>query len=283
MPSSSLSRSLRERLPRERRSGQPRDQQLRTVLRELIREGVAGPGEVLPAERELALLTGWSRVTVRKALAALVEEGVVNSKPGAGTYVGQRIVRSFSRLTSFTDDLRARGLDPRVKFLSREVGDATSDEAMVLALSPGSRVVRLHRLRSAGERPLAVERTIVPQDILPAAELVKGSLYGAPRYPRHVAATRAAAPARGRPGRGERHIPQNAPGNSGAAPRASRISRRRPASGVHVFGVSGRRLRFCLGVAPWLIYTYARHYSEAVGATLLLTRPTYEFSVTGNI
>ena len=50
---------------------------------------------------------------------------------------------------------------------------------MVLALSPGSRVVRLHRLRSAGERPLAVEHTVVPQSILPAAELVIGSLYEA--------------------------------------------------------------------------------------------------------
>jgi GntR family transcriptional regulator len=175
--SKSFPTHLRERLAARRRSGRPRYEQLRESLHELIREGVAGPGGALPAERELARMTGWSRVTVRKALAGLVERGVVNSKPGAGTFVGERIVRSFSRLTSFTDDLRARGLDPRVVFLERGTGEATPDEAMALAVSPGSGVVRLHRLRSAGESPLAVERTVVPQSILPTAELVAVSLY----------------------------------------------------------------------------------------------------------
>ena len=177
--SGTLATSLRDGLAVRRRSGQPRYQQLREALRDLIRDGVAGPGGALPAERELARITGWSRVTVRKALAGLVEQGVVNSKPGAGTYVGERIVRSFSRLTSFTDDLRARGLDPRVVFLERGHGEATPDEAMALAIAPGSSVVRLHRLRFAGERPLAVERTVVPQSILPSADRVSASLYEA--------------------------------------------------------------------------------------------------------
>jgi GntR family transcriptional regulator len=175
--SKSFSTHLRERLAGRRRSGQARYEQLRESLHELIREGVAGPGGALPAERELARMTGWSRVTVRKALSGLVERGVVNSKPGAGTFVGERIVRSFSRLTSFTDDLRARGLDPRAVFLERGLGEATPDEAMALAVSPGSGVVRLHRLRFAGESPLAVERTVVPQSVLPSADAVAVSLY----------------------------------------------------------------------------------------------------------
>lgn len=175
--SRSFATHLRERLAVQRRGGRPRYEQLREALHELIRHGVAGPGGALPAERELARMTGWSRVTVRKALAGLVEQGIVSSRPGAGTFVGERIVRSFSRLTSFTDDLRARGLDPRVVFLERSVGEATPDEAVALAIPPGGGVVRLHRLRFAGESPLAVERTVVPQSILPGAELVAVSLY----------------------------------------------------------------------------------------------------------
>ncbi len=174
-----MQKRLRARLAAYKRSGLPRYEQMRAALQELIREGVLGPGAALPAERELAGLSGWSRVTIRKALQQLAAEGIVNSKPGAGNFVGERIERSFSRLTSFTEDLRSRGLNPTVKFLGREVGDANSEEAMVLALTPGSPVVRLSRLRSGGERPLAVENTVVPQALLPSPELVTVSLYEA--------------------------------------------------------------------------------------------------------
>jgi GntR family transcriptional regulator len=172
-----VSAVLRVRLANLKRSGMPRYEQLRTALHELIREGILGPGVALPAERELERVTSWSRVTVRKALAQLVASGVVTSRPGAGNFVGERIVRSFSRLTSFTEDLRSRGLDPKVEFLAREIAIASSEEAMVLAITPGSRVVRLRRLRSGSGRPLAVENTVVPQSILPSPDLVSVSLY----------------------------------------------------------------------------------------------------------
>ena len=170
---------LQHRLQSVAGNGGPRYEQLRVVLHDLITAGVAGPEGALPPERELARVTGMSRVTVRKALAGLAAAGVVRQRPGAGNFVGDRIVRSFSRLTSFTDDLRARGLDARVLFLERSIGEVNTDEAMALALSPGSRVVRLHRLRLAGDNPLAVERTTVPQSILPRGELVRDSLYEA--------------------------------------------------------------------------------------------------------
>ena len=170
---------LQQRLQRAASAGTPRYEQLRAALHELIAAGVTGPDGALPPERELARVTGLSRVTVRKALAGLAAAGVVRQRPGAGNFVGERIVRSFSRLTSFTDDLRERGLDAQVRFLDRSTGEVNADEAMALALSPGSRVVRLHRLRLAGDSALAVERTSVPQSILPRSELVRDSLYEA--------------------------------------------------------------------------------------------------------
>jgi GntR family transcriptional regulator len=169
---------LRRRLA-ESAPGQPRYRRLQLALAELIDAGLAVAGGALPGEREIARITGLSRVTVRKALAGLTAEGRVRPRAGAGTYVGERIERSFSRLTGFTEDLRARGLDPRVVFLERGVGKATPDEAMALSLTPGAPVVRLHRLRYAGDRPMAIERTSVPQAILPAPELVESSLYEA--------------------------------------------------------------------------------------------------------
>jgi GntR family transcriptional regulator len=154
----------------------PRYQQLQDVLAEVIAGGKCR-SDLLPGERALARMTGFSRVTVRRALSDLASQGLVRPKPGSGTYVGDRIVRSLSRLTGFTEDLRERGLNPRVVFLERSMGEATSEEAMALLISPGTPVIRLRRLRYGGDRALALERTVVPQNILPDADLVEDSLY----------------------------------------------------------------------------------------------------------
>jgi len=168
---------LRTRLEETSRD-MPRYLRLREVLSGLLENEASGI-EVLPGERSLATMTGFSRVTVRKALAGLAAQGVVQPRAGSGTYVGDRIVRSLSRLTGFTEDLRERGLDPRVVFLERGQGHATREEALGLGLSPAAHVVRFRRLRYAGHQPLAVERTAVPQTILGSPDEVRESLYEA--------------------------------------------------------------------------------------------------------
>ncbi len=157
----------------------PLYERLQRVLHNAIEAGSLQPGRALPSERELAKLASLSRVTVRKAIAALVSKGLLTQRHGAGTFVSERIVKSFSTLTSFTDDLRARGLNPRSRFLDRSVGEVTPDEAMALGLSPGELVIRLYRLRFAGEEPLAIERSAVPHSILSDPLRVKSSLYEA--------------------------------------------------------------------------------------------------------
>jgi len=152
---------------------------VRQSLQKMIESGELAPGQALPGEREVARMLDLSRVTVRKAIAGLVDEGLLTQRHGAGTFVAERIVKSFSKLTGFTDDLRARGLKPRVRFLERSTGKVSPEEALALHLSPGAAVVRLRRLRFAGDKPLALETSVVPQAILPDPELVKLSLYDA--------------------------------------------------------------------------------------------------------
>lgn len=156
----------------------PRYRRLHEALSRLLRREASGT-TVLPGERALAAMTGYSRVTVRKALAGLAAEGMVSARAGSGTYVGERIVRSLSGLTGFTEDLRARGLDPRVVFLERAVGAATPEEAMALAIAPRTPVLRFRRLRFGGDRALALETTVVPQAVLDRPEAVEESLYEA--------------------------------------------------------------------------------------------------------
>ena len=157
----------------------PAYQHLRRTLQYTIEHGELSPGQALPPERELGKLLGLSRVTVRKAIAGLVEDGLVLQRQGSGTFVAERIVKSFSHLTSFTDDLRARGLDPKSVLLECSSGGATPEEAMALNLSPGAPVTRLYRLRTAAGQPLAVERTSVPAHALPDPASVRDSLYAA--------------------------------------------------------------------------------------------------------
>ena len=150
---------------------------LRQSIQQAIEAGTLESGHALPSERELASALALSRVTVRKAIGGLVEDGLLVQRHGAGTFVAERIVKSFSKLTGFTDDLRARGLKPRVEFLERSIGAVTPEEALALGLSPGARVIRLRRLRFAADKPLALENTAVPQAILKDAKSVKLSLY----------------------------------------------------------------------------------------------------------
>ncbi|MBW8824076.1 MAG: GntR family transcriptional regulator [Xanthomonadales bacterium] len=157
----------------------PAYQHLRRTLQHAIENGELEPQQALPGERDLAKLLDVSRVTVRKAISGLVAEGLLVQRQGAGTFVAERIVKSFSLLTSFTNDLRARGLDPQSVVLEHGSGEVTPEEAMALNLSPGALVVRSYRLRTASGQPLALERTTVPRSVLPDSGEIGLSLYEA--------------------------------------------------------------------------------------------------------
>ena len=152
---------------------------LQDALRSAIREGVVSAGDMIPGERELAQRLDLSRVTVRKALKGLVDERLMVQRHGARTSVADRLEKPISVFTSFSEDMTARGRVPGAVWLLREVTLASTAEAMALGLSPGSRVCRLHRLRTADGIPMAIEFSIVPTEFLPSPDLVGSSLYAA--------------------------------------------------------------------------------------------------------
>lgn len=149
-------------------------------IRGAILAGRWRPQEALPGERDLADAFEVSRVTIRKAIGGLVEAGLLHQRQGSGTYVAGRPARleqALSRLTSFTEDMRLRGLEPSVTVLRRDVSPPSPQEAMHLMLSPRDRVSRLRRLRLAGGVPMAIELATLPQAVLPDPEAVGFSLY----------------------------------------------------------------------------------------------------------
>jgi GntR family transcriptional regulator len=157
----------------------PLYQQLQRALREAIEKRVLGPDDALPAERQLATDLAVSRITVRKAIDGLVEEGLLVRKQGAGNFVCARIEKNFAKLTSFSEDMRARGSTPRSVWLRRSEGTVTPEEALTLRLSPGAPVYRFHRLRYADDAPMALEYATIVAAALPSLEAVDNSLYEA--------------------------------------------------------------------------------------------------------
>ncbi len=153
---------------------------LQAAIREAVAAGTLSLGDALPPERELAAELGISRVTVRKALAGLVGDGLLTQRRGSGTYVTsppRRVEQPLSRLTSFSDDMRTRGFVPTVRILERTVSLPTPEEAMTFGLKTGEQVSRLNRLRLADGVPMAIELASVPAIYLPDPALVDGSLY----------------------------------------------------------------------------------------------------------
>jgi GntR family transcriptional regulator len=160
-------------------SSMPLYQQLQHALREAIDKRILRPDEALPAERQLATDLAISRITVRKAIDGLVSEGLLVRRPGSGNFINTRIEKNFAKLTSFSEDMRARGRTPRSVWLKRSEGTVTPDEALRLRLSPGAPVYRFHRIRYADDVPMCLEYATIVAEFLPSLESVDVSMYDA--------------------------------------------------------------------------------------------------------
>src|SRR6266571_6118621 len=149
----------------------------RRVL-ELIEERRVG--DAIPSERRLSAEYGMSRLTVRAALDELVREGYLVRRHGSGTFVGEPKIAQQLTLTSFTEDMRRRGMVADSRTISLENVHAGPQVGRALHVSPGARVFRIRRLRLADDVPMALETLHVPVSLVPgltAAQLEHGSWY----------------------------------------------------------------------------------------------------------
>jgi len=152
------------------------------TLKREIASGRFARADLLPGERELSQMLEVSRTTLRRAIAGLVEEGVLVHRHGAGTFVRRsppHVEQPLSRLTSFTEDMRLRGLAASSKVIERGAFLPTPEESMMLDIKLSETVFRLSRLRLADGSPMAIERAAVPMRFLSDPERVGDSLYAA--------------------------------------------------------------------------------------------------------
>jgi len=161
-------------------SGGPRYIQLRRHLERAITQGVLEPDTPLPSEREMALIAGLSRVTIRKAVEDLVRNKLIVQRRGSGTFVApkvQKLEHSLSRLTSFTEDMQRRGKSSDSEIILAGIYSPSPEEIVALGLHSGDMVARIERLRRADGVPVAIERSSISSNILPHPEDVSISLY----------------------------------------------------------------------------------------------------------
>ncbi|HEY8584004.1 MAG TPA: GntR family transcriptional regulator [Capillimicrobium sp.] len=161
--------SLPARLP----DGTTKGQGLREVLDALL----AGlePGSPLPSERELAERYGLARMTVRTEIERLAAEGLVYRLQGRGTFVAEPRVAQAGTFSSFSEDMRARGLQPGSVVRSAGLAEPSAAVAVALELVPGDPVLELDRLRTADGRPMALEQAWLPLRRFPGADEVDWS------------------------------------------------------------------------------------------------------------
>ena len=136
-------------------------------------------GDRLPAERELSVHWQVSRTTVRKCVDILVAEGLLVRRWGSGTYVTLQPFVRLLGLTSFSRDMRERGLIPGSRLLSFATVRADEKVAGNLGVELHSPVLQFSRVRLADGVPMALETVAIPEKLVPglARDDLEASLY----------------------------------------------------------------------------------------------------------
>jgi GntR family transcriptional regulator len=147
-----------------------------------IETGALQPGERLPSERWFCDELGVRRARVRRAIAVLVTDGLVEGR-GRGSFVtGEALVEPPNTLMSMSELGRSRGLEATARVLSSAIRPATIDEAEAFGIAPGAELFVLRRLRMFDGLPIAIDDNRVPLRALPSADemdFTTASLYDA--------------------------------------------------------------------------------------------------------
>lgn len=153
--------------------------QLQTGIVTLIESGVLSPGESLPSENVLARRYNISPMTVRQAMTELVNAGYIHRQRGRGTFVStRRMEHPLEQLVSFSEDIRARGLNPGSQILLFEETAPPSEVAVHVQLPPDTLLTRVKRVRLANDEPVGIHDAYLHRVTLTAGELEQNpSLY----------------------------------------------------------------------------------------------------------
>ena len=127
-------------------------------LQEMIFSDKYIEGDQLPTEPALAKNLGVSRATLREALNQLENKGIINRIHGLGTFISSKkpaITLSLSIPRSITEMIESLGFIPGTRFMKATTEPVFPDDCERLSINPGSKVIRIERIRTANSQPVA--------------------------------------------------------------------------------------------------------------------------------
>jgi GntR family transcriptional regulator len=144
----------------------PKHVELREKLRSRFQR--MSPNALIPSARDLAKTYKVSAMTVRQALVALQQEGVIHSVPGLGTYISDHKMSKRLTFVSFSQEVTERGMKPSAKIVSATKTKVSDEElAEQLQLKVGDPVYKIERLRFADKIPMALEESYISAELMP--------------------------------------------------------------------------------------------------------------------
>ncbi len=153
--------------------------QLREVVRTKIEDGEYLPGTAIPSENALADTYGINRLTVRTAVDALVNEGVLKRVQGKGVFVvGNKVERDLDTLSGFTQTMRGKSKTPKVKVLVKRLRKAGEALGKIFRVAPDTELYYIKRLCLVDDEPFSLEEVFIPHDVVPKLSGIDLSVFG---------------------------------------------------------------------------------------------------------
>ena len=144
---------------------QPIYLKVKGLIEEEIKQLV--PNAIIQSERDLAVKYSVSRMTVRKAIESLIQEGKLYRKDKVGTFVADdKLHEPIAELVGFTSEISSKGMRPHTKVVSYELIEADERLAQKLEIKIHDRVHSLLRLRMADNRPMTLEHNYIPVSVI---------------------------------------------------------------------------------------------------------------------
>ena len=166
-----------------RNSPMPAYYQTKMRILDMIKQDDYEVGDKLPMDSDFCEMYGVSRITVRRALTELEQEGYIERIQGKGSYLRFKVLdQNISKFYSFNDEITKMGMVPSSVFLKLDLVEADKNISEMLGIKERDLLYLLERLRLANDIIIAYDRSYLPKYIVPGFDkemILDGSLYDA--------------------------------------------------------------------------------------------------------